>query len=76
MSFEAPGIDPVVVRLTLAALAEQYGARIVHTNSPAERANYLEAWARTARRELEGLDTAEAANLRALYDAILERVQA
>ena len=70
------GIDPVIVRLTLAALAEEYGARIARAGTSAERSNYLEAWARTARGELEGLDTEEARHLRALYEAIVERAQA
>lgn len=70
------GIDPVIVRLTLAALAEDYGARIARTSTTAERRDYLEAWARTARRELDGLDTEEALHLRALYDAIIERAEA
>ncbi len=73
--FEPRGIDPVIVRLTLAALAEEYGERIAKAASGSERAEYLEAWARTCRRELDGLDTSEAAHLRALFEAVLERVR-
>lgn len=74
-AFEPRGIDPVIVRLTLAALAEEYGERIAKAGSGSERADYLEAWARTCRRELDGLTTAEALHLRALFDAIVERVR-
>lgn len=69
---EPVGIDPALVRLTLAELAESYGARIAAAESGAERAAYLEAWALVSRRELDGLDTEEAAHLRALYSAVAE----
>jgi hypothetical protein len=68
------GIDPALVRLMLAALAEEYGQRIALVQSGSERRALVEAWARQSERELDVLDTNEATHLRALYRAVLEGV--
>jgi hypothetical protein len=67
---EWPGIDPVMVRLTLGTLAEIYGERIARAESGGERASLLHDYAAECLRELAGSDTEEAHCLRALYRAI------
>lgn len=65
-----PGIDPTVVRLMLAALAEVYGERVASAQSGGECASLVRDYARECLRELRGVDTEEARSLRALYRAI------
>lgn len=74
-SHESTGIDPALVRLTIAALTEEYGQRIALAASGGERCAVVEAWATQCERELEGLHTEEATHLRALYRAVLEGVR-
>ena len=67
---EWPGIDPAMVRLALAALADVYGEHIARAESGGERASLLRDYARACLQELSGQDTEEASSLRALYRAI------
>jgi hypothetical protein len=67
---EWPGIDPVMVRLALGALADVYGERIALTEPGGERASLVRDYARACLQELSGQNTEEASALRALYRAI------
>lgn len=71
---EPAGIDPALVRITLAELADEFGERIARAQSGGERAALLEQWATCCVRELSGLDTDEARRLSALYRATLEAI--
>lgn len=72
---EPRGIDPALVRLTIAALTDEYAQRIAQARSGGERIAFVEAWATRCHQELYGVHTDEAAHQRALYRAVLEGVR-
>ena len=69
---EPVGIDPALVRLTLQALSEEYGRLAAGARSGGDKQAVMERWARACLRELQGVDTPDAEQQRALYALVLE----
>jgi hypothetical protein len=65
-----PGIDAVLVGLTLRELEREYSARVGRARSGSERAALVERWAVASLRELVGVEGSEARDLRRFYRAV------